>query len=203
MAKSNTPFTDYLRRIGARFNNDKSKSVEWLKQQARKLNQPRVHKITNTIASKQRGSTPQAGSMYMFAYDPKYKDILPYYDAMPLIMVINVGAKSMLGLNFHYLPPIRRAQLLDFFSREAKKRSPVGKIGSNSIANLSYAQIRALASDSLIKPTIHRYLYSHLASGLTEINPLEWDVTIMLPTAQFVSKGKGSAVIRRGLRFKL
>jgi hypothetical protein len=53
------------------------------------------------------------GNMYLFAYDPKHKDTLPYYDRFPLIFPINKAKGGFLGINMHYLPPILRAKLMD------------------------------------------------------------------------------------------
>ena len=53
------------------------------------------------------------GSMYMFYYDPKHKETLPYYDSFPLAIVIERRPGGFLGLNLHYLPPILRAKFLD------------------------------------------------------------------------------------------
>ena len=53
------------------------------------------------------------GNMYMFFYDPKHKDTLPYYDGFPLVIPIGPAEKGFLGLNLHYLPPALRAKLLD------------------------------------------------------------------------------------------
>ena len=47
------------------------------------------------------------GDMFIFQYDPKYKDkpsILPYYDRYPVIIMFDTGLTGFLGLNFHYLP---------------------------------------------------------------------------------------------------
>ena len=42
------------------------------------------------------------GGMYMFTYDPKHKDTLPYYDIFPLVIVIG-PAKGGLKRHFHTL----------------------------------------------------------------------------------------------------
>ena len=54
---------------------------------------------------------PSIGQMYMFQYDPKYKDVLPYYDRFPLVIPFEqtrrVGiaqGDGFYGLNLHYLP---------------------------------------------------------------------------------------------------
>ena len=53
------------------------------------------------------------GNMFMFFYDPKHKDTLPYYDKFPLIIMVEKAPGGFYGLNLHYLPPILRAKFLD------------------------------------------------------------------------------------------
>ena len=36
----------------------------------------------------ERVTRPRMGDMYMFFYDPKHKDTLPYYDTFPLIIMV-------------------------------------------------------------------------------------------------------------------
>ena len=64
---------------------------------------------------------PMLGNMYLFSYDPKTKETLPYYDRFPLIIpfrpsVVSGKAGSgpgFYGLNLHYIPPRLRARLMD------------------------------------------------------------------------------------------
>src|SRR5574343_865653 len=58
-------------------------------------------------------SETSVGKMYMFIYDAKHKATLPWWDKYPLIVPIDYRQGSMLGLNFHYLAPLARANLLD------------------------------------------------------------------------------------------
>ena len=48
------------------------------------------------------------GKLYMFKYNAKWKDRLPYWDAFPLVVTLDYGRKYILGLNLHYLPPTYR-----------------------------------------------------------------------------------------------
>ena len=45
------------------------------------------------------------GNMYMFRYEPKLKESLPYYDRFPIVFPIEPYSDGFLGLNFHYLYP--------------------------------------------------------------------------------------------------
>ena len=63
------------------------------------------------------------GNMFMFFYDPKHKDTLPYYDSFPLVIPFSRAEKGFLGLNLHYIPPILRAKLLEGLLETTNNRS--------------------------------------------------------------------------------
>ena len=53
------------------------------------------------------------GNMYMYFYDPKHKETLPYYDRFPLTIVVEPAKGGFKGINLHYLPNALRAKFLD------------------------------------------------------------------------------------------
>lgn len=186
---SKTPFFDYLRnRYGTQASTEKRESINWLRKMAQAVTRMRM---PQAALNNRLGDSSPVGKMIMFNYDPKLKDKLPYYDTFPLVMVLAVGPKHMLGLNFHYLTPERRARLLDFFYHNAIKNSKDGIISPNSVSTLTYSDIKALASDRLIKPTIKKYLYDHMVTKPVVVNPEEWPVVIFLPTARWVGPAQG------------
>ncbi len=151
----------------------------WLRKQADKVRElPRFSNFLSQGGIKY-AAAPTVGSMFIFHYNPKLKDKLPYYDTLPLIVCLAVEGNSMLGINFHYLPPGLRARLLDAFYRTA-----VGSITNpNARFNVDYQVIKAIAGNALIKPTIKRYLFSHVESQFIKIPPAEWDIAVFLPWA--------------------
>jgi len=131
------------------------------------------------------------GRMYMFFYDPKGKDTLPYYDQFPLIFVLERYRDGFLGMNLHYLPPVFRARLMDKLyqierndaNRESKK------------LRLSYSFLNSAARYKYFRPTVKRYLNSQVRSRFLWIPYDEWDIALMLPTQRF-RKGKSAQVWR-------
>jgi hypothetical protein len=125
------------------------------------------------------------GRMYMFFYDPKHKDTLPYYDRFPLIFVMEKYSDGFLGMNLHYLPPVYRARLMDNLynierndsQRESKK------------LRLTYGLLNASARYKYFRPTVKRYLTGHVRSRFLYVPYEEWDIALMLPTERF-KKGK-------------
>ena len=78
-------------------------SMNWFRRKAQamgKVNRSQLMK-EDPIELKNRGI---AGNMYMFFYDPKTKDDLPYYDSFPLTVVVGPAPGGFYGLNLHYLP---------------------------------------------------------------------------------------------------
>lgn len=124
------------------------------------------------------------GHMYLFGYDPKYKDTLPIYDKFPLIFVLEVYKGGFLGCNIHFLIPKLRQRLFELFMRNAIKS------GKNDIKRLklNYQTSVALAGNKLMGPTIKRYLWKQLETPMVEVPPSHWHHIIFLPMEQMVVK---------------
>lgn len=146
-------------------------SIEWFRKQARKMFRGRMisDRKRNTLMNDElvsRSSKPSTdgpvGNMYMFFYDAKYKDTLPYYDGFPLIIMMGPAKGGFYGLNLHYLPPVVRARLLDILL------SGNGKI-----------------PEKYLRPAMKRYLFKHVKSQFAEIEKPEWEVATFLPAADW------------------
>lgn len=130
--------------------------------------------------SRSRGSF-QPGSMYLFKYDAKYKDTLPYWDAMPLVFPLKPAEGGFYGLNVHYLQPQLRAQLMDGLYNTTNNT----RYDESTKVNVSAAFLDAASRSDLIKPCLKRYLSSHVYGGFTYIHPSEWDIALFLPLADW------------------
>ena len=78
------------------------------------------------------------GGMFMYFYDPKTKDTLPYYDKFPLTVIVGPAAGGFTGLNLHYLPMVLRAKLLDALMDITSDK----KYDDNTKFNLSYNTLK-------------------------------------------------------------
>ena len=121
------------------------------------------------------------GSMYMFYYDPKHKDTLPYYDRVPLIFPINRAQGGFLGINFHYLPLKLRAKLMDSLYDISSNNT----YDENTKLNISYRVLSASSQYREFRPALKHYLFSQVRSKLLFVNPSEWDVALFLNIARF------------------
>ena len=125
------------------------------------------------------------GRMYMYFYDPKTKDILPYYDRFPLIVMVKREKGGFTGLNLHYLPPILRAKFFDRLTEFTNN-----KYDESTRFRLTYNFLRASSKLELFKPCFKRYLTSQVESRITEVPATEWEVALFLPTDKFVKNSR-------------
>ena len=123
----------------------------------------------------------QPGSMFLFKYDAKYKDVLPYWDAMPLVFPIKAAPGGFYGLNVHYLQPQLRAKLMDGLYENTNNT----RFDESTRVNVAAAFLDAASKTELMQPCLKRYLTSHVYGGFTYIHPSEWDIALFLPLADW------------------
>lgn len=124
------------------------------------------------------------GRMYLYNYDPKFKETLPVYDRFPLVIPMEMYSDGFLALNLHYLDPYNRLalldKLLDFVNND--------KYNDSTKLNLSYDLLSRSRRYKLIEPCIKRYLSNHIRSSIIYVEPDHWETAIFLPTAKMVYK---------------
>ena len=159
-----------------------STAREWYRNKSKevgKVNETSIFKSSdNKFESRFR-----IGQMYMFYYDPKHKDTLPYYDRVPLIFPINKAKGGFLGINFHYLPLPLRAKLMDALYENALSNQ---RFDETTKMQISYKILNAASQYKEFKPTVKHYLTQHVRSRLMYIPPTEWDIALFLGIAKFV-----------------
>lgn len=171
-----------------------SSSQDWLKNKLRNFNTS-----TNDVISKSRDryrNRVMPGRMYLFSYDPKTKDTLPYYDKFPLIFPIEKSANGFLGLNFHYLPLNYRAILMDaLYPLTVNENSN----DESTRIRLTYSILSKMSKSRIGKVCVKHYLNNHIKSRFIYINPDEWKMSLFLPLQQF-KKASVMTVYRDSLR---
>ena len=128
------------------------------------------------------------GSMYLYNYDPKFKETLPYYDTFPLVLPFGTFKGGFIGLNLHYLPYGARFKLLE----KLMEFSTDEKLTANTKLAFSYQLLNASAKFNEFKPCIKQYLTSHVRSRFLKIDPRDWTTAVMLPSDRFIKAGKAS-----------
>lgn len=156
----------------------------WYRQQAaaltsRNVNKNRMMNDKQNIVSSI--SADDIGKMYMFFYDPKHKDTLPYYDIFPLIFPIGFQEGGFLGINLHYLPSYLRAKLMDALYTTASNN----KYDDTTKLKLSYSLLNNASKFSAFSPCLKKYLWDHVQGSFLYVEPSNWDTALMLPTERF------------------
>jgi len=142
-----------------------------------------VRDKANKLVSAQ--ALDQIGSMYMFLYDAKWKETLPYWDSVPLIFIVRRMTNGFIGINLHYLPIDYRSQLF-----KALMDISIKNKGTPQQLRLSYALLMGTARLRYAKPCIKYYLYSRLRSRVLNIDPKYWETAMYLPTDKFMKSTK-------------
>jgi hypothetical protein len=140
-------------------------------------------------------SRPAVGKMYMYFYDPKHKETLPYYDRFPLIIMVGPAPKGFMGLNLHYLPLDVRAKFLDALLGTINNE----RYDESTRFRLSYDMLKRASRLKAFRPCLKRYLSSHVRSRLALVPAPEWEIATFLPTADF-EKASSSEVYRDSRR---
>jgi hypothetical protein len=133
------------------------------------------------------------GRMIMYVYDPKLKAKLPYYDVLPLVIVVNADARGFTGLNLHYVPPLARQVILEALRKNINKGPiPSGRITRHEQLQIrmNYSILKRSSQFPLMKSCFKRYLFSHVRSSFMYISPDEWEKSVLLPTERFVKATK-------------
>ena len=105
-----------------------------------------------------------SGHMYLFEYDAKYANRMPYWDTFPLVYVTKATRNEFRGMNLHYMSPKRRAWVV--------KRLMDGRIDAP-------------------RNCFHKYLTSNVEGYFLDLSSKEWATAILLPIENFVKTVKG------------
>lgn len=143
---------------------------------------PKLSKFPNQI----KGQGSLIGKMILFQYDPKLKQTLPYYDMFPIGFPIEIYSDGYLMLNLHYLPLAYRAKLMDnLYSFLVNKKT----LDEKSQLLISYKLLKNYSKNTIYKPTLKRYLFTHVKSQWNVILPTEWELAAFLPLQRFQKAG--------------
>ena len=130
-----------------------------------------------------------SGAMYMFFYDAKNRDTLPYWDAFPVIIAVGPAKGGFYGLNLHYLPIPLRAKFLDGLMEIVNNK----RFDETTQFQLSYQFLKSTSKMRYFKPCFKHYLTSQVEGQLSYIPPPEWEIATFLPAAQWQKGGQSQA----------
>lgn len=137
------------------------------------------------------------GKIYTFAYDPKYKDKLSFYDNRPINFILGHQEPAegkipnAFGINLSFIPPKIRSAILDEIRRvfgtmiiqpneEAIRK---GKISSIRKMPIDYDLVKMMLAKSGFEFALRSYIYDRMKTPPQIIDYHEW-----WRTALFASK---------------
>lgn len=158
----------------------------WLREQALGVRNVSNVKALVSQQSDRLVSQLTVGRMYMFAYDPKTKDDLPYYDKFPLIFPFRRVQGGFYGINMHYLPHVLRARLMDNLYTLANNTNK----DDTTKLRLSYQLLDGAAKFRYFKPCVKHYLNTQVKSRFLWIPANQWETALFLPLERFTGATK-------------
>lgn len=163
---------------------------QWLMKKGANMKQSTAEGIRNNLLNGDPlGKAPRRfpGHVFLYQYDAKHADTLPYWDKYPLI--IHMGpwvdssgfAKGWAGLNLHYLPPSLRAKLFDALLTLISDKT----MTDDTKFKLSWRILKNSTKYELFKPCYKHYLWNHRKSPMVHIPAYEWEKILFLPLASW------------------
>lgn len=129
------------------------------------------------------------GDIVFFGYDAKTKMKLPYWDAFPLICVVQPPKRDrskertspygFVGVNFHHLLPIQRASLLYMLL------SGSDNIEDQNTYRIARGIVDRMFEDVMFMKCFRRYLVKQRITKFMLVQPEEYLSAVFLPTAQY------------------
>lgn len=129
------------------------------------------------------------GRLYLYKYDPKTKEDMPYYDAMPLVLVTGVTPQGWYGINFHYMPPKARFKIMEALLETLNNPAYTDHFKMKINWEKAVRIARGVGANRYLQHSIKQYLGNHLTSSMIELHPEAWEMALFLPLQKFKKKG--------------
>lgn len=120
------------------------------------------HETVKTVTSPNK---LKLGHLYIMAYSPKWKSVLPFYDILPMFMILGKSGDRVLALNFHYLPYTWRKSIVSKLMKKLAQKKRALKY-----KDVKQALESAKVPDGYLYMCIRTYLYSHIVSKVKEFD---------------------------------
>lgn len=164
---------------------DAERSYRWFQNQVRNLATATTSRslMSNT---QQLANSIMPGEMYLFFYDPKHKETLPYYDKFPLVLPFREVKDGFYGINLHYMPYMMRFKLLKALS----DLTTDDKLDNKTKITISWKILQRFSSIAPLKNIVKHYLYNHVQSRFLKIGYPDWLTASQLPIEMFEKANK-------------
>lgn len=122
------------------------------------------------------------GSLYFYGYNPKYKNVLPYYDMFPLTFIIGATSTHFTGINFHYLPMHIRITLFD----KLMKHQTTWHLDDKKRIKADWTLLSNAARYPEVGPAVKQYLISHVMTKFIRVPLDDMKIAMLLPVEKFI-----------------
>lgn len=173
-------FADIINKGRTSATNSGLDSVDWYR---KKASETRNINTVRLIAGNKQYQTSRIipGHLYMFGYDAKTKEQLPFFDRFPIVFPFSRDADSFTGINLHYLPLPLRAKLMDALYLITTDL----RFDDRTRLKLSYKLLSSSSRYKYFEPCVKKYLYSHVQTKFLQVPSNEWDIALFLPLERF------------------
>jgi len=160
------------------------RSLTWYKNQIKSLASTTPERLLSQVPDTTSRVIP--GNMYMFFYEAKYKEVLPYWDQFPLVIPFKKVDNGFLGMNLHYLPYGERFKLLGYLHDLATDTTKT----EGTKLQISWSILNSSSRFESVKPCVKHYLYEYLNSRFLQIQYPDWITASLLPVERFQKRTK-------------
>ena len=101
-------------------------------------------------------------------------------DNFDLTFITDIEGQYFYGLNMHYLPPMRRAILMDNLYKNL-----VNETEATARVRISYSILKKAASMPGWKACFKKYIKRRVRGRFMMVDPNNWDIAVQLPLARF------------------
>lgn len=181
MATVLNPFLNVRSKVG-----DSDRSLAWYQTQVKALAAAatKPNKLMQNAPDLTTRIMP--GNLYMFFYDPKLKDKLPYYDMFPLVLPFRKVTDGFYGINLHYLPYALRFKLLGAIQEYALDST----MSEDNRVRVTWTTLLTMSRVAPVKACVKHYLDSQVQSRFLNIKYPDWVTASLLPVERFVGASK-------------
>ena len=181
MATVLNPFLNVRSKVG-----DSDKSLAWYQTQVKALAAAatKPNKLMQNAPDLTTRIMP--GNLYMFFYDAKLKDKLPYYDMFPLVLPFRKVPGGFYGINLHYLPYGLRFKLLGALQEYALDNT----MSEDNRVRVTWSTLLTMSRVAPVKACVKHYLDGQVQSRFLNIKYPDWVTASLLPVERFVGASK-------------
>jgi len=166
-------------------------ATEWLAKNLARIRTSMNQKTFLEEQNKKMRRVLMPGKMFFFGYSPMTKEELMFWDEFPIVLCLHMVDGGFLGLNFHYLPPVKRSAFINNllknvgnqnwseYDQQMRPKNPDSRI------RVGYPILKNKSELRLFKYCIKRYYLKQIVTNIAFIPPTEWKTVPFFPLDRF------------------